>query len=407
MMHRLTKKLFALALATLCAAGGFLLAACEDKNGGEEYAPHKEAAVSVEKKGISVSRYNQNTAENGGRINDLQVSWWYNWGVEPENEHIEGEFVPMLWGKNDVNEANLEYIRTGYEEGRFTHLLTFNEPDLPGDDGLSANMTVEETIALWPQLMELGIPLSSPAVSSYSAESGHWWLDEFMARADELDYRVDFIAIHIYQSFYDGKAVSQLKETLDALYAKYRIPVWLTEFGAIDIVARDSHAGQVSAGCTEENAKKYIVQTTDMLEQCGYVERYAWFVDNFAGLYGDARPWEAPYTALYNDDDTMSGTGATYRDVLSVVPLTLETPTLAVAKAGEKYEQTVSVCGGTGNYVFSVKGLPAGLTMTKSGRIEGTPSMGGIYPVTVTVTDGGKGYRRQTFTHKFSLTVNS
>lgn len=406
-MNKTMKKFLSFALATLCAATGFLLASCADGSTEEDYAAHKDAAGVVAKKGVSVSRYNADSEQNGANINALDVSWWYNWSVRPGNSHIESEFVPMVWGANDVTEENLEYIRAGYDQGTFTHLLTFNEPDLPGNDGLSANMTVDAALALWPQLMEAEIPLSSPAVSYYSSTQGNAWLDEFMQKAAEKDYRVDFIAIHIYQSFYEDKAVSQLKETLDALYAKYRIPVWLTEFGAIDIVARDSGAGQVTPSCTEQNAQKYVVQVTDMLEQCGYVERYSWFVDNFAGLYGDARPWEAPYTTLYDDDDTISGTGETYRDVQSVVPLLLETTTLASAAAQEKYEQVVSVCGGTGNYTFSAKGLPAGLTMTKAGRIEGTPTMGGIYAVTVTVTDGGKGFRKQSFTHKFSLTVNS
>lgn len=406
-MHSTSKKFLSFALAALCATSLFFFSSCDNGDKNEEFAVHKEAAGVVSKKGVSVSRYNTESEQNGANINALNVSWWYNWSVRPGNSNIESEFVPMIWGANDVTEQNLEYVRAGHEEGRFTHLLTFNEPDLPGNDGLSANMSVDDALALWPQLMEAEIPLSSPAVSYYSPTQGNSWLDEFMQKAEELDYRVDFIAIHIYQSFYSDGAVSQLKETLDALYDRYRIPVWLTEFGAIDIIARDSHAGQVSPSCTEQNAQKYVVQVTDMLEQCGYVERYSWFVDNFAGLYGDARPWEAPYTTLYYDDDTISGTGETYRDVQSVMPLLLETTTLAPAAAGEKYEQCVSVCGGTGNYTFSAKGLPAGLTMTKGGRIQGTPSMGGIYSVSITVTDAGKGYRKQSFAHKFSLTVNS
>jgi flagellar basal body-associated protein FliL len=43
--------------------------------------------------------------------------------------------------------------------------------------------------------------------------------------------------------------------------------------------------------------------------------------------------------------------------------------------------------GGTGPYTFSATGLPAGLTMSSTGTISGTPTVSGIFNYTVTVTD--------------------
>ena len=54
----------------------------------------------------------------------------------------------------------------------------------------------DEAIALWPKLEELGVPLGSPV----PAETQGTWLEKFMQKANENNLRVDFIALHIYQS---------------------------------------------------------------------------------------------------------------------------------------------------------------------------------------------------------------
>lgn len=384
----------------LASASLFTLAACESKDLNKP-AAHRDADGAVNKKGVCVSRYNDGKASSAQKVNELNTSWYYTWGVKSNNEYISSQFVPMIWGAKDVTAENLQYVKQNYESGKFTHLLTFNEPDLSDQ----SNMTVEQALSHWDKLQSIGIPLSSPVVSWYTAKDGNPWLDDFMKQAEKSNYRVDFITIHLYQSFYSTTAVNDLKATLDALYNKFKRPIWLTEFGAIDIIARDSNAGKVSASCTAANAKKYVEQATNMLEQCGYVERYSWFVDNFAGLYGDARPWEAPYTTLYDDDDTISEVGKTYRNIQSVIPLILETSTLKNGKKGSSYSQLISVCGGTGDYTFTASGLPAGLSIAANGTISGKPSTSGIYNVKVTVTDSGKSGRRQTRTHKFTLNI--
>lgn len=386
------------AAALLLIAGAAFAGACGE-NGGD-YLEHADAPNAVTKKGVCVSRYNDGKATSAAKINDLNAGWYYTWGVKPNNDYINAQFVPMIWGAADVTDDNLNYIKQNYENGKFTHLLTFNEPDLPDQ----SDMTVDEALSHWEKLQSVGIPLSSPVVSWYSADKGNPWLDEFMQKAAQKNYRVDFITIHIYQSFYSAGAVNELKKTLDALYNKFKLPVWLTEFGAIDVVARDTGSNKVSASCTAKNALSYAEQATNMLEQCGYVERYAWFLDNFRET-GDNRPWEAPFTTLYNDDDTVSEVGKTYRNAKSNFPLILKTTALESGKSGEKYEMQLEVSGGTGNYTFTASGLPEGLKMSASGKISGKPKSAAVYPVKITVTDGGNSGRRQTRTHAYSLTV--
>lgn len=407
-----TVKTIGIALSVLMATGLF---ACKGgKENADLPAKHRDADNSVVKKGVCVSRYNEDDSTFAQKIDDLDVGWYYTWGAQTNNSHIKSdiEYVPMVHNRGYMNDATLGDIKQKYEDGTYKYLLTFNEPDLPDQ----ANMSVDEAIGYWEKLEGIGIPLSSPAVSYYSAENGNEWLDTFMAKATDRGLRVDFIAIHIYQSFYSTGAVNELKATLDALYDKYKLPVWLTEFGAIDIISRDAQKpnlpsgtpGRVSASCTAKNAQSYITQATNMLEQCGYVERYSWFVDNFAGMYGEDRAnylWEAPYTSLYNDDDTIAEVGKTYKGISSNAPLYLLTTDLASGKVGAAYSAAISVAGGTGDYTVTASGLPSGLTIAKNGTISGKPKNGGSFAVRITATDSGKTGRRQTLTRTYALQI--
>lgn len=419
-------------ISALCFA--VVPAACDNGNGGttdgDRYAAHVDSDVSVVKKGVCVSRYNSGSEQGGSsntsttlaqsakKIKDLNVGWYYNWGTAPNNSQMDAsiEFVPMVWGRGQANDSSaINQIKTKYEDGTYTHLLTFNEPDLPDQ----SNMTVDQALSFWDDLEAIGIPLSSPAVSSYSATNGHPWLDEFMTKATAQNKRVDFIAIHLYQSFYASSAINDLKATLTSLWEKYHRPIWLTEFAAVDVVSRDmqqrpqGEKGNISPACTVKNAQNYVRQATSMMEQLGFVERYSWFVDNFGGRYDDYtddiknndRPWEAPFTTLYDNDDSISDVGKTYRDVSSAVALELKTTVLPNAKKGSKYDAVISVCGGNGDYAFSATGLPGGIKLAQNGKFSGSPTTTGTFAVKVTVTDSGQSGRKQSLTYTFSLTI--
>ncbi len=363
-------------------------------------APHRERSDYAVKKGLCVSKYNKGGKAAADKVNDLGCSWYYNWGLKPENEYIDAEFVPMMWGKWSVTDENIAYVKENYESGKFKYLLTFNEPDLPDQ----ANMSVDEALSYWEKLESIGIPLSSPAVSWYIGD-GNAWLDDFMKKAEEREYRVDFITVHSYLPFYyvDDMVRSLAEDTLDKLYERYHKPIWVTEFGAIDTIAREQHWGHLSSDCTEEKAVEFIQKSAAMLEGKDYVMRYSWFLDNL----GDDRPYEAVYTALYDENDEIAATGEAYKEISAVPPLAFETESLPLAAVGENYSARVYVCGGTGDYSFSADNLPVGLTISKSGRISGIPQLVGAYQVEITATDEGEGDRAQTVKQIFSLGVKN
>ncbi|MBE5958187.1 MAG: hypothetical protein E7254_04905 [Lachnospiraceae bacterium] len=238
-------------------------------------------------------------------LKEADVSWIYNWGVSDEvaaeaNES-DIEYVPQVWGA-----SSMKYIKTlkaGKESGLYRNLLTFNEPDLPDQ----SNMTVDRAIQYWPKLEETGLRLGSPAGAAVEDA----WVEQFMAKAKEKGYRVDFLTVHVYQDFTDPNSVGRLKDALTRLYNKYQIPLWITEIGNVDVSTQ--WAGYTLANpMSHELATKYIKEACEMMETLDFVERYAWFVDYSSNIDGTA------YTRLFDiEEGSLTEEGDAYKNITS------------------------------------------------------------------------------------------
>ena len=192
-----------------------------------------------------------------------RASWYFDWSTSPDGITSPPgvAFVPDIWGSADVTPADLAQAR---QDGRY--LLTFNEPD----SSAQASMTVAQALADWPQLEATGMLLGSPAVQDDAATPGSW-LDQFMAGAKARGYRVDFIAVHWYaQGFDPAAAVSELRAYLQAIYQRYHLPIWLTEFGMVQF-------GSPAAYPTDAQQSAFLAGAASMMAGLGYVQRYAWF----------------------------------------------------------------------------------------------------------------------------------
>lgn len=222
-----------------------------------------------------------------------EVGWFYTWTAAPPGELDEAggevEFVPMIWGAADVNAASLAAAQ---EHGPY--LLGFNEPDRADQ----ANMSVQQALDLWPQMMAAGTVLGSPAVASDAATPGSW-LDWFMVEAERLGYRVDFIALHHYSAdFGTEEALESLLAYLEAVHDRYGLPIWLTEYALLD------HEDEGNIPTTAQ-AAAYAAASVRALEEVRYVDRYAWF---------SLTSWElVPTLALYDADGTETDVGEAYR----------------------------------------------------------------------------------------------
>ncbi len=92
--------------------------------------------------------------------------------------------------------------------------------------------------------------------------------------------------------------------------------------------------------------------------------------------------------------DASSGSGPyagtrSYSLVVTAPALTLAPATLAAGAVGAAYSQALVASGGTAPYSYAVTAgaLPAGVTLSTSGTLSGTPSAGGSFAITVTATD--------------------
>ena len=215
--------------------------------------------------------------------------WFYNWNrTLPENIPAGVEFIPMVWN----GKPGESYIELGKQlrQAGCKELLGFNEPD----QAKQGNMTVEETLALWPKLMETGLRLGSPGCVHPDKD----WMKAFMKGVEERQLRVDFVAAHSY----GGPNADSLVKRLTAVYEMFGRPIWITEFGVGDWQAKTRAENRYRP----EQIVEFVQKLLPQLDACPFVERYAWF---------PAKPDSAPLgpCALFNDDGTLTPVGEAYR----------------------------------------------------------------------------------------------
>jgi hypothetical protein len=195
------------------------------------------------------------------------LTWYYNWANTPNSNVINSsqnylEYCPMLW--NGVwNATALNNYLNAHPEVKY--LLTFNEPNY----NVQANMTPAQAASYWPQVEAIAnahnLKIVSPAMSycsgtciaGYNNMHGTVWLDDFLAACPGC--RIDYIAVHIYDTWYYG-----FKGVLD-LYKKYNKQIWVTEF-------------DYSSGSTVAQHASLMVDVLDLMEKDPSVFRYAWFL---------------------------------------------------------------------------------------------------------------------------------
>lgn len=244
-----------------------------------------DTEVALDKKGAAFANRAKDWSH---KTSELGAHWMYSWGNVTREEIPDNvEFVPMFWGKGSVTAENIERIKQQVQAGEVKFVLGFNEPD----GAAQANMSVDEAIALWPQLEEIGVPLVSPA----TVNPTNAWMQEFMSRADALGLRVDYVAVHHYGGPNVLSFINKLKETYEA----YDRPIWITEFAVADWNATSPENNRYSTAQVEA----FMEETLVALDEIDWIYRYAWFDGRNAPLFP---------SALFDEESNLTSVGERY-----------------------------------------------------------------------------------------------
>jgi hypothetical protein len=219
--------------------------------------------------------------------------WFYHWGTTSDEDLTDVEFVPTRWNAKSLTDVRWkEILDINYS----SHLLGFNEPD--GDT--QANMTLDEMLLYWPKMLESGLRLGSPAMASDLN-----LLYSFIDKCDELNYRVDFVAMHDY----GGGTALQFYNKCKAIHDRTGRPIWIKEF---------NWGGTWTTGTpTYPQISARIAEIIEKYDTEGIIERYSIFnfdeiVNNFGGVQNRAI-FVTPAIPNY----TFTPLGDVYRDNVS------------------------------------------------------------------------------------------
>ncbi len=222
-------------------------------------------------------------------VKAVKSDWYYSWGPKSIADLTDIEFVPMKWNAKSVNDANWADILAHQD---VTHVLGFNEPD----QAEQANMTVDKQIELWPKMMESGLRLGAPAFAGNYTQ-----LYEFIDRCDALNYRVDFIPIHLYLDATSQTFYNKCKE----VYDRTKRPIWITEF---------NYGGDWSSTKpTDAAVATRIAEVIQRFDTARIVERYAIF-----DFHNESYPYRYVFT-LPKTSYITTPMGSLYRD--NVAPM--------------------------------------------------------------------------------------
>jgi hypothetical protein len=281
-------RMFRVSISTLAAADQeFIKAWKPEPARAPEAKEAKGKATTTRKKGYCLGMKKPDWTD---KLKALNAGWFYMWKADKPDSTPKGiQFVPMVFGKADFIDSNVDYVKSNKRREEFEFLLGYNEPD----QAKQANMTVEAALKAWPKLMSVDLPLVSPAAAKPDGE----WMEKFMEGIKKGGLRVDYVAIH----YYGGSDPENFLKLLERIHEKFDRPLWITEFAVADWQASKVSENRHSVA----DIKKFMNKVLPELERLDYVYRYAWF---------SAAPADPHIgtSALFKEDGSMTELGEIY-----------------------------------------------------------------------------------------------
>jgi hypothetical protein len=204
-------------------------------------------------------------------------TWHYDWGTGATTDQY-SEYVPMRWGGAATPWTDIK------GKTNSTHVIGFNEPDHTDQ----SNLTLQQMIDMWPEMMRTGMRVGSPSwANPWSGFGGN--LFDFIAKCDQLNYRVDYITLHCY---WGGKSPQGWYDDLKYIHDVTGRPLWITEWnnGANWTTEWWPDADRT---LTTNNAAKQLSDLKgilQVLDTASFVERYSiydWVQDCRAVILND------------------------------------------------------------------------------------------------------------------------
>lgn len=192
------------------------------------------------------------------QLKSLNLGWYYTWGLSGIS-NLNLKFTPMVWGVPSL--SKLDQIPAGS-----TEILAFNEPD----GAQQSNVSVQQAIALWPQLKAKATSMSARLGSVATAQnplSPNSYFDELWNALSPLD-RPDFICLH----WYAPPNADHFLTWLDDIWEKYQKPIWITEMCVADWKATPGTPERF----TTAQIQVFMDQVVAGMNQRNYVERFSW-----------------------------------------------------------------------------------------------------------------------------------
>ncbi|KAK5123609.1 hypothetical protein LTR85_002647 [Meristemomyces frigidus] len=220
-----------------------------------------------------------------------KISWLYNWSPNQTPNASSIDFVPMQW-----NHVNVDELHGKAKAVNAAAILAFNEPELPDQAGMSAELAAKEWLRCIEPMRKAGIRCGSPGISS--APQGVVWLKDFLQRIRDGGSDVDFYAFHWY-----GVEFGQFCDYIWSTYYQMpdqKKPVWITEFASTN--------WNTDNPLPQEHVENFAKTTTKYLDGLEWVERYAWFGPmRDTGTVGK-------WARMLDDEGKLTPLGKAYRD---------------------------------------------------------------------------------------------
>ncbi|TKA73736.1 hypothetical protein B0A55_05452 [Friedmanniomyces simplex] len=220
-----------------------------------------------------------------------RISWLYNWSPDATPNASSLDYVPMQW-----NHINIDDLPNKAKAANATSVMGFNEPELPDQSNMSAELAAKEWLRCIEPMRKAGVRCGSPGISS--APQGVAWLKDFLRRIQDGGSDVDFYCFHWY-----GVEVGQFYDYLWSTY--YQMPdqrkkVWVTEWASTN--------WNEDNPLPKEHVEAFARESVKYLETLEWVERFAWFGPmRDTGTVGK-------WARMLDNDGNLTDLGKAYRD---------------------------------------------------------------------------------------------